>query len=133
MKPILLACLAVGILLLGAACGSNTVVPASSISIYRVNPEVPISTNRQRGSISINAGDDFQILVKRLTNDDSGTHTSDVTTVCTYKFSQAGLATANSLGVIHGLAPGFTSLEVKLRPSASDPVDICYLDITVNP
>jgi hypothetical protein len=133
MKPVLIACLIVGVVLMLAACGSNSIVPDSSISIYSVSPEVPISTNQQRGSIDINAGEDYQILVKRLENDDTGTHTSDVTTVCSYKFSHAGFATANALGVIHGVAPGFTTLEVKLRPSASDPVDICYLDITVNP
>ncbi len=115
------------------SCGSKSLVPASTITIYRVNPEVPISSARERGAITLQAGTDFQILVKRLTNDDTGTHTSEVTAVCVYRFSQNGIATANTLGVIHAVTPGFTTLEVKFTPGALDPVDRCYLDLTIVP
>lgn len=122
-----------GALLALAGCGSKSIVPSSSITIYRVNPEVPISSPSVRGSITFHVGDDFQILVKRLTNDDTGTHTSEVTTVCTYIFSDAGFATASALGVIHGVAAGTTTLQVKFQPGAFDPIDRCNLDITVLP
>lgn len=133
MKLVIFACIAAAALVLFTACGSSSIVPDSSISIYRVSPEVPLSTPGQRGSITLHVGDDYQILVKRLTNDGGGTHTSDVTTVCVYRFSQDGFATANTLGVIHAVAVGFTTLEAKLQPGALDPIDRCYLDITIVP
>lgn len=120
-------------ILLLSGCGGSNLVPESSIAIYRVSPEVPISSARERGSITLQAGDDFQILVKRLTNDSSGTHTSDVTPVCVYRFSHNGIATANTLGVIHAVTAGFTTLEVKFTPGALEAVDRCYLDINVQP
>jgi hypothetical protein len=122
-----------GLVVMFAGCSSKSLVPQSTITIYRVSPEVPISSARERGAITLHAGEDYQILVKRLTNDDSGTQTSEVTAVCVYRFSQNGFATANTLGVIHGVAPGFTTLEVKFTPGALDPVDRCYLDITIEP
>jgi hypothetical protein len=132
MRCVLIALALAACVPLLSSCGGGG-VPSSSISIYRVSPEVPISTSRVRGAITIHAGDDFQVLIKRLTSDDSGTHTSDVTTVCTYIFSQQNIATANALGVIHGVAQGFTTLEVKFQPTVLDSIDRCFLDITVQP
>jgi hypothetical protein len=116
-----------------AGCNSKSIVPGSSITLYSVSPEVPISSASARGTITIHVGDDYQILVKRLTNDSTGTHTSEVTTVCSYGFNNAGFATATTLGVIHGVAAGSTTLEVKFQPGAFDSVDRCFLDITVLP
>jgi hypothetical protein len=133
MRLLIAVGITLGALLMLAGCKSQSIVPESSITIYRVNPEVPISSPSAQGSIEIHVGDDYQILVKRLTNDDSGTHTSEVTTVCTYSFNNAGYATASPLGVIHGVAEGSTTLQVKFQPGVFDPIDRCYLYITVLP
>lgn len=113
-------------------CGGGG-IPSSSISIYNATTNTLISTAGATGHISVAVGDDYQIAVKRLVSDSGGTNTSEVTTVCTYHFDVEGIATANSLGVVHGVAAGDTTLEVKFQPTVTDPVDRCYLDITVTP
>jgi hypothetical protein len=133
MRLLIAVGITLGALLMFAGCKSQSIVPASSITIYRVSPEVPISSPSARGTVTLHVGDDYQILVKRLTNDSTGTHTSEVTTVCTYSFNNAGFATATSLGVIHAVAAGSTTLTVKFQPGAFDDIDRCYLDLIVLP
>lgn len=132
MGRFLLILAAAALLLASGGCGSGGIA-ASSISLYNAVADTLISTPGTTGHIDIPLGGDFQIAVKRLVSDNGGTNTSDVTTVCTYLFDTAGIATANSLGVVHGVAAGEARLQVKFQPSASDPIDRCYLDITVTP
>jgi hypothetical protein len=93
---------------------------------------VLISTTANKGAITVMNGDDYHFKVIRLVRDGTGTHNSDVTPFCWFVFNTAGIATANTLGVIHGATPGVTTLEVKLQPTPSDPIDHCWLDITVS-
>lgn len=132
MGKALLALAAVALALSAGGCGGGGIA-SSSISIYNAATDTLISTPGTTGHIDVPLGGDYQISVKRLVSDSNGTHTSEVTTVCTFLFDTAGVATANSLGIVHGVAAGDTRLQVKFQPSVSDPVDRCYLDITVTP
>ena len=114
------------------ACGGHGGIPSSSISLYNADTDVLISTPADKGAVTVMNGDDFHFKVIRLVSDGSGTHNSDVTTFCWFVFSTPGIASANTLGVIHGDSPGVTTLEVKFQPSATDPIDHCWLDITIS-
>ena len=132
MGRVLLILAAMAMLLAAGGCGGGG-IPSSSISIYNATTDTLISTAGATGHIDVPVGGDFQIAVKRLVSGSGGTNTSEVTTVSTYHFDVDGIATANSLGVVHGVAAGDTTLEVKFQPTVTDPVDRCYLDITVTP
>jgi len=130
MRWLLVALAVAGPALMGA-CGGHGGVPLSSIALYSASNDVLISTTSTKGAITIMNGEDYHFKVVRLVRDGTGTSNSYVTPFCWFVFDTPGIATANSLGVIHGDSPGTTTLEVKFRPTSSDPIDHCWLDITV--
>jgi hypothetical protein len=132
MNKLFLALLLIATVAIFSACGSDGIA-SSSIMIYNAATDTLISTPTNTGHISIAVGGNYQIVVKRLVSNNGGTNTSEVTPVCTYVFPPAGLATANTLGQVHGVAAGDVRMEVKFQPGATDPIDRCYLDITVTP
>jgi len=131
MRWLLIAVAVAGLTLVGA-CSLHDGVPASSIALYNATNDVLISTTNTKGAITVMNGDDYHFKVVRLVRDGTGTSNSNVTPFCWFVFDTPGIATANSLGVIHGDSPGTTTLEVKFRPTASDPIDHCWLDVTVS-
>jgi hypothetical protein len=115
-----------------SSCETDT-IPESSISVRRQDNNQLISTTKTPGSITMSEGETLNFKVERLTSNEDGTETSDVTTVVKYVFIPTGIATANNLGVLTATDDGTTRMEVKFQPTSLDGIDRCFVDIRVNP
>jgi hypothetical protein len=126
----LIAIAAVAALL--ASCSSGG-IPESSLQLRNAMSNQLISTSENIGTLTLNQGDTFPLLVQRTYKDEGGnTLTSDVTAFAEFKFDVVqGTATVDAFGTLEAVAPGATLLEVKFRADALDPYDIVRLNIVV--
>ena len=121
-------------IMLSASCGKSNLLPQSSLTLRNATTNALISTSENTGTINLNVGDAYPLLVIRtFSNENGGTESSDVTQFANFKWTTgAGICSVDPFGNVSALAVGQALMEVKFRASVFDPWDTVRLTIVVN-
>lgn len=137
--------LAIAMVAVLSACEGSTEQDASSeLFVYNNATGALISSGSQRGSITLNeagATSSRQLRVmRRVTDEDEGTTTTNVTTEADYNTSDPDVVTvgdngSNFAGLVTATGPGTAIIEIKFSDTG-DPgsdEDTAFIDVNVVP
>lgn len=135
-----LSVLMLGIMLVAGACDSGSLETdaSSELFVYNNLTGALIADGDQRGAITMQVGDTRQLRVmRRVTDEDEGTVTTNVTTGADYNSSNEAVANVGDnetafAGLITAVSPGTASIEVAFHdPEDPTKTDDAFIDVLV--